>query len=113
MKIDGSKVACIAGVFFKACDRNFAAILKFAVILTWEKWVGRGHYFSFQPTSHSPGRIFVSPQPLESKMALASSNVLARHLAKIRLHCRLAQRLLEIIIHQIFSLARDWSKHVT
>ena len=49
-------------------------------------------YFSFQPHSHTLGRIFVSPQAsseFESKMALAWSNALARNLAKIRLHCRL------------------------
>ena len=46
-------------------------------------------YFSFQPNSHSLGRIFVSPQAysqFESKMALAS---LATSLANIGLHCRL------------------------
>ena len=76
-----SKLACSAGVFFfKARDRKFAAIL------TWEKWVGRGwgkmdenacpfpRNFSFRPNSHSLGCIFVSPQAsseFESKMALA------------------------------------------
>ena len=104
--------ACSAGVFFgardrKARDRKFAAI--FAAILTWEKWVGKGsgkmdentvffpplllpRYFSFQPNSHSLGRIFVSPHAsseFESKMALDWSDALARDLAKIRLHCRL------------------------
>ena len=59
--------------------------LKFAAILTWEKWVGWGwgkmeenlplpRYFSFQPDSNSLGRFFVSLQAsskFESKMALA------------------------------------------
>ena len=86
-----SFVARSAGVFFKAHDRKFAAIL------TCEKWVGKNNlplslprYFSFEPNSHSLGRIFVSPQAsseFESKMALAWS--IARGLAKIRLHCRL------------------------
>ena len=33
---------CSAGVFFGARDRKFAAILEFAAILAWEKWVGEG-----------------------------------------------------------------------
>ena len=58
------KLACSAGVF----------VLEFAV-------VSSPPYFSFQPNSHSLGRIFVSLQAsseFESKMALAWSNTQPR-----------------------------------
>ena len=66
------KLACSAGVF----------VLELAVVssppywLEQSRWGGGGEkrYFSFQPNSHSLGRIFVSLQAsteFESKMALA------------------------------------------
>ena len=36
LNLSNRSIACGAGVFFKARDHKFAAIL------TWEKWVGRG-----------------------------------------------------------------------
>ena len=49
------------------------------------------HYFSFQPISHSLGRIFVSPQAsseFESKMGVAAK-LRSRAPKRKRLHCRL------------------------
>ena len=70
-------------------------------------------YFSFQPNSHSLGRIFVSRQAFsefKSKMALARSKcarLRLNSLAKIRLHCRLS--VLMIRCHNKISIYRTWA----
>ena len=65
-----TRLACSAGVFLKARDRKFAAILEFATILTWEKWVGRGWrkmdenaYFSFSSPSPVASPFNLIPNP--------------------------------------------------
>ena len=62
-----TRLACSAGVFLKARDGKIAAVLEFATILTWEKWVGRGWgknaYFSLPSPSPVTSSFSLIPTP--------------------------------------------------